>query len=60
MRPKSLTLPISLALLFLSLTCCQTLDPLSGARQLTGIDQLRSRFNEGKGMPRLILLVSPT
>jgi ABC-type glycerol-3-phosphate transport system substrate-binding protein len=32
----------------------------SGLSDLTSVDELRAQFNEDRGQPRLLLLLSPT
>ncbi len=49
-----------LTLLLLALVGCGAFQVPSPSSTLTGIEQLRERFNHGKGKPRLILLMSPT
>ncbi len=34
--------------------------PLPVLHDLTGVDQLKAAFNEDEGLPRLVLLLSPT
>ena len=60
MKRKTLLYQISFALLFLGLMRCSILDRQSRPTDLAGIDQLKSRFNQDKGVARLVLLVSPT
>ena len=60
MKLKLIARGISLVFFLLALAACGLLDLPSRSSTLTGIEQLQERFNEAKGKPRLILLMSPT
>jgi hypothetical protein len=50
----------SLTFLLLALAGCGSLDLPSRSTTLNSIEELKERFNQAKGKPRLILLMSPT
>jgi hypothetical protein len=60
MKLKLIARVISLAVFLLALADCGLLDLHPRSNILTGIEQLKERFNQAKGRPRLILLMSPT
>ena len=60
MKLKLIAKGISLAFFLLALADCGLLGLPPRSSILTGIEQLQERFNQAKGRPRLILLMSPT
>jgi hypothetical protein len=60
MKLRPIAKAISLAFFLLVLGACSWLDLPSRSSTLASIEQLKERFNQAKGKPRLILLMSPT
>jgi len=60
MQLKLIARGISLVVFLLALADCGLLDLPPRSNILTGIEQLKEPFNQAKGKPRLILLMSPT